>query len=115
MQRRILPQETRDIRIRVSGGGFAVVQIGHEYNLNVTAAWPSFVVNPQVFKPSTANHMQVLFSYLIFHKKFHSAHTCDCSKNLEFFFFFLISKDMLGSKETCYFVNFAKQLITSVD
>ena len=33
--------------------------MGYEYNLNVTAAWPSFVLNPQVFKPSTANNMQV--------------------------------------------------------
>lgn len=58
-QRRILPSGARDIGIRATGGGFAVVQVGYEYNLNVTAAWPSFVVSPQVFRPSTANHMQV--------------------------------------------------------
>ncbi len=59
VKRRILPQKTRDIRVRATGGGFAVVQVGYEYNLNATAAWPSFVVNPQVFRPSTANHLKV--------------------------------------------------------
>eukprot|EP00094_Tigriopus_californicus_P007480 TCALIF_07202-PA protein Name:"Similar to CUBN Cubilin (Canis familiaris)" AED:0.20 eAED:0.21 QI:0/0.76/0.57/0.97/0.85/0.88/35/0/3998 len=59
MQKRILPQTTREIQLRITGIGMAVVQVGFQYNLNVTAAWPSFVVNPQVFKPSTANHMQL--------------------------------------------------------
>ncbi len=36
-----------------------MVQVGHDYNLNATAAWPSFVLNPQVFRPSTANHLKV--------------------------------------------------------
>ncbi len=48
MKRRTLPPETRQLRVRATGGGFAVVQVGYEYNLNATAAWPSFVVNPQV-------------------------------------------------------------------
>ena len=63
MQRRSLPKETRHLRLRATSaagsGSFAVAQVGFEYNLNVTAAWPSFVLNPQVFKPSTANHVQV--------------------------------------------------------
>ena len=59
MHKRILAPETREIRLRASGGGIAVVQVGYQYNFKVTSAWPSFVVNPQVFKPSTANNMQV--------------------------------------------------------
>ena len=34
-------------------------QVGYQYNLNVTAAWPSFVVNPLVTRVSDSNHMQV--------------------------------------------------------
>ena len=33
--------------------------MGYQYNLNVTGAWPSFVVDPQVTKVSDANRMQV--------------------------------------------------------
>ncbi len=58
LQTRILDPRTRELRLRASGYGIGVVQVGFQYNLDVTAAWPSFVVNPQVFKPSTANHMQ---------------------------------------------------------
>ena len=58
MQKRILDPRTRELRLRATGYGMAAVQVGYQYSLDVTAAWPSFVVNPQVFKPSTANHMQ---------------------------------------------------------
>ena len=33
--------------------------MGYQYNLNVTGAWPSFVLDPQVTKVSDANRMQV--------------------------------------------------------
>jgi CD109 antigen len=33
--------------------------VGYQYNLNVTGAWPSFVLDPQVTKVSDANRMQV--------------------------------------------------------
>ena len=59
VQKRILDPRTRQLRLRATGYGMAAVQVGYQYNLGVTAAWPSFVVNPQVFKPSTANHMQL--------------------------------------------------------
>ena len=35
------------------------VQVGYEFNVDVVGAWPSFVVNPQVFRPSTQDHLQV--------------------------------------------------------
>jgi len=59
MQKRILPDETREVKIRATGNGLAVIEVGWQYNLNVTAAWPSFVVNPLVTKLSDSNHMQV--------------------------------------------------------
>jgi len=59
MQKRKLPEETREVKIRATGNGVAVIQVGYEYNLNVTASWPSFVLNPQVTKSSNSHHMQV--------------------------------------------------------
>lgn len=59
MQKRILPEETRDVKIRATGSGIAIIEVGYQYNLNVTGAWPSFVVNPYVTKTSNANHMKV--------------------------------------------------------
>ena len=40
--------------------------MGYEYNVEVTGAWPSFVVNPQVFRVSTSDNMKVFY---IFTKK----------------------------------------------
>ena len=59
MQKRILPEETREVKLRGTGNGLAVIEVGYQYNLNVTGAWPSFVVNPQVTKVSDSHHMQV--------------------------------------------------------
>jgi len=59
IHRRILPPETREIKLRASGSGVALVQVGYRFNVDVTGAWPSFVVNPQVFRPSTQDHLQV--------------------------------------------------------
>ena len=59
LQRRILPPETREVKLRATGSGVALVQVGYEFNVDVTGAWPSFVVNPQVFRPSTQDHLQV--------------------------------------------------------
>ena len=50
MQKRILPGETREVGIRATGSGVSVIEVGYQYNLNVVAAWPSFVVNPSVTK-----------------------------------------------------------------
>ena len=35
------------VRIRATGNGVAVLQVNNEYNLDVTSAWPAFVLNPQ--------------------------------------------------------------------
>jgi len=59
LQRRILPGETRNVGLRATGNGVSVIEVGYQYNLNVTAAWPSFVVNPFVTRVSDSNHMQV--------------------------------------------------------
>ena len=50
LHKRILPGETRQVGIRATGSGVSVIEVGFQYNLNVTAAWPSFVVNPFVTK-----------------------------------------------------------------
>ena len=44
---------------RVLRALFFSVQVGYEYNVEVTGAWPSFVVNPQVFRVSTSDNMKV--------------------------------------------------------
>ena len=68
MQKRILPEETREGKIRATGNGISVIEVGYQYNLNVTSAWPSFVVNPQVTKVSDSNHMQVTVCTHFIHK-----------------------------------------------
>ena len=68
MQKRILPQETREVKIRATGNGVSIIEVGYQYNLNVTSAWPSFVVNPQVTKVSDSNHMQVTICTHFIHK-----------------------------------------------
>ena len=59
LNKRILPPDTREVKLRASGTGIGLVQVGYEFNVDVTGAWPSFVVNPQVFRPSTQDHLQV--------------------------------------------------------
>jgi len=59
MHKRILQDDTREVKIRATGNGVAVIEVGYEYSLKVTAAWPSFVVTPQVTKVSDSYHMQV--------------------------------------------------------
>lgn len=59
LQKRILPADTQEVKIRAKGSGLALVQVAYEFNVNANGAWPSFVVNPQVFRPSTQAHLQV--------------------------------------------------------
>ena len=59
LQRRILLPETRNIQLRASGGGVGLVQIGYDFNVAVNGAWPSFVVNPLVFKATEPNQLKV--------------------------------------------------------
>ena len=66
LNKRILPPDTREVKLRASGTGIGLVQVGYEFNVDVTGAWPSFVVNPQVFRPSTQDHLQVLIGQALF-------------------------------------------------
>ena len=59
MLRSSLPDETDQVRIRATGSGVAVLQVNHEYNLRVTSAWPTFVLNPSVSLSSNAHHIQI--------------------------------------------------------
>jgi CD109 antigen len=59
MLRSSLPEETDQVRIRATGSGVAVLQVNHEYNLDVTSAWPAFVLNPIVSRVSNAHHVQI--------------------------------------------------------
>jgi len=59
LNKRILPGDTREVKLRATGTGIGLVQVGYEFNVDVVGAWPSFVVNPQVFRPSTQDHLQV--------------------------------------------------------
>ena len=57
LHKRILPGETREVGIRATGSGVSVIEVGFQYNLNVTAAWPSFVVNPFVTKVRSGGYL----------------------------------------------------------
>jgi len=59
LQRRILVPETKEIQLRASGGGIGLVQVGYQFNIAVNGAWPSFVVNPLVFKATSPNQLKV--------------------------------------------------------
>ena len=59
LQKRILLPETRTIQLRASGGGVGLVQIGYQFNVAVNGAWPSFVVNPLVFKATSPNQLKL--------------------------------------------------------
>jgi len=59
LQKRILLPETRAIQLRATGGGIGLVQIGYEFNVAVNGAWPSFVVNPVVFKATSPNQLKL--------------------------------------------------------
>ena len=64
MQKRIMPSQTREVKIRATGSGVAVIEVGYQYNLNVTAAWPSFVVNPFVTKVRPAGYLAASQSFI---------------------------------------------------
>ncbi len=59
LQRRILLPETTEIQLRASGGGIGLVQVGYQFNVAVNGAWPSFVVNPLVFKATSPNQLKL--------------------------------------------------------
>nr|XP_018897644.1 PREDICTED: CD109 antigen-like isoform X2 [Bemisia tabaci] len=59
LQKYELPAKVREMNITAKGSGFGIVQVSYRYNINVTAAWPSFTLDPQVDKNSDVNHLQL--------------------------------------------------------
>lgn len=61
-----LPSSVRAVNVTATGSGFAVFQLAYRYNLNVTGAWPKFVVDPQVNRNSNQDflHLSVCTSYI---------------------------------------------------
>ncbi|KAJ6646228.1 CD109 antigen, partial [Pseudolycoriella hygida] len=54
-----IPSDVRSIDIKATGSGFALCQLSYKYNLNVTGAWPRFVLDPQVNKNSNADYLHL--------------------------------------------------------
>ncbi|XP_037031199.1 CD109 antigen-like isoform X2 [Bradysia coprophila] len=54
-----IPPEVRSINVKATGSGFALCQLSYKYNLNVTGAWPRFVLDPQVNKNSNADYLHL--------------------------------------------------------
>lgn len=54
-----LPQTVRELKIKAQGKGFGIVQVSYSYNVEVTAPWPLFHLDPQLTRDSTANHLQL--------------------------------------------------------
>ncbi|XP_062547423.1 thioester-containing protein 1 allele R1-like isoform X3 [Armigeres subalbatus] len=59
LQKFELPPSAKDIDIKATGRGFAVVSLGYKYNMNVTGEWPRFVLDPQVNKNSNQDYLHL--------------------------------------------------------
>ncbi|XP_054284946.1 CD109 antigen-like isoform X2 [Macrosteles quadrilineatus] len=59
LQKQELPSKVREVQINAQGSGFVIAQISYQYNVNVTAPWPRFTLDPQVDKNSDKNHLQL--------------------------------------------------------
>ncbi|XP_021702194.1 CD109 antigen isoform X3 [Aedes aegypti] len=59
LQKFELPSSAKDIDIKATGRGFAVVSLGYKYNMNVTGEWPRFVLDPQVNKNSNQDYLHL--------------------------------------------------------
>ncbi|XP_034243701.1 CD109 antigen isoform X1 [Thrips palmi] len=59
LQKQEVPRGVREVEISATGSGVALVQVSYAYNVNVTAAWPLFTLDPQVDKNSDSNHLQL--------------------------------------------------------
>lgn len=66
LQKYDLPSNTKEVNITATGRGFALLQVSYQYNLNVTGAWPRFVLDPQVNKNSNKDflHLTVCTSFV---------------------------------------------------
>ncbi|XP_065072649.1 thioester-containing protein 1 allele S3-like isoform X6 [Ochlerotatus camptorhynchus] len=59
LQKFELPPSAKDIDIKATGKGFAIVSLGYKYNMNVTGEWPRFVLDPQVNKNSNQDYLHL--------------------------------------------------------
>jgi CD109 antigen len=59
LQKYDLPTTAREVNITANGRGFAILQVSYRYNMNVTGAWPRFVLDPQVNRISTRDFLQL--------------------------------------------------------
>ncbi|XP_049282260.1 CD109 antigen isoform X8 [Anopheles funestus] len=59
LQKFELPSAARNIEIKATGSGFAVVQLSYKYNMNVTGEWPRFVLDPQVNANTNQDHLHL--------------------------------------------------------
>uniref|UniRef100_A0A2M4A166 CD109 antigen n=2 Tax=Anopheles triannulatus TaxID=58253 RepID=A0A2M4A166_9DIPT len=66
LQKFELPTATRNIELKATGSGFAVVQLSYKYNMNVTGEWPRFVLDPQVNANTNPDylHLSVCTSFV---------------------------------------------------
>ncbi|CAG9797907.1 unnamed protein product [Chironomus riparius] len=59
LQKYDLPADTKEVNVTATGRGFAILQISYQYNLNVTGAWPRFVLDPQVNRLSNKDFLHL--------------------------------------------------------
>uniref|UniRef100_A0A2M4B954 CD109 antigen n=2 Tax=Anopheles marajoara TaxID=58244 RepID=A0A2M4B954_9DIPT len=59
LQKSELPSRTRNIEVKATGSGFAVLQLSYKYNMNVTGEWPRFVLDPQVTANTNPDHLHL--------------------------------------------------------
>lgn len=52
-----LPANTRWVNVESTGTGVAIAQLSWGYNIEVTGAWPSFTLDPQLDRTSNTNQM----------------------------------------------------------
>lgn len=65
-QQYLLPSSVRNVNIKASGHGLAIVSVSYKYNMNDTGAWPGFTLDPIVDRNSDQNilHLSVCTSYI---------------------------------------------------
>lgn len=66
LQKYELPSTVSDIEVTATGRGFGILQLSYQFNMNVTGAWPRFVLDPQVNRLSTKDflHLTVCTSFV---------------------------------------------------
>ncbi|CAB4054630.1 CD109 [Lepeophtheirus salmonis] len=70
-KRRVLPANIRNLTLEAQGtNAVGVVNVEYAYNLNVTASWPSFVLNPQLLPaPPAQLILNACVNYIFYSNK----------------------------------------------